>query len=120
MYECLLAKNFYGQSYIIIGENTNVYQNKILKYKQHFSIFQMLPDTTVAIVLIGVVICITILLKLYGFCTTVYNRCQARDNPGAEGRDTEAYGGGGIMGDLAYCIACKTCCRSKNGHGIVE
>ena len=80
----------------------------------------MLPDTTVAIVLIGVVICITILLKLYSFCTTVYYRCQERDNPGAEGRDTEAYGGGGIMGDLAYCIACKTCCRSKNGHGIVE
>ena len=84
----------------------------------------MLPDTTVAIVLIGVVIFITISLKLFSFCTTVYYRCQEPDNPGAEGRDTEVYAGGcGIMGDLAYCLACtvpcKACCRSQNGHGIV-
>ena len=85
----------------------------------------MLPDTIVAIVLIGIVIFITISLKLFSFCTVVYSRYRERDNPGAEGRDTEAYAAGcGLMGDLVYCSACivpcKTCCRSKNGHGIVD
>ena len=85
----------------------------------------MLPDTFVGIVCIGVVIGITILLKCSSFCAVVYSRYQERGNPGAEGRDSEAYAAGcGHLGDLVYCMACtvpcKTCCRSKNGHGIVE
>ena len=85
----------------------------------------MLPDTFVGIVCIGVVIGITILLKCSSFCAVVYSRYQERGNPGAEGRDSEAYAAGcGHLGDLVYCMACtvpcKTCCRSKNGHGIVD
>jgi hypothetical protein len=85
----------------------------------------MLPDNFVGIVCIGVVIGITILLKCSSFCAVVYSRYQERGNPGAEGRDSEAYAAGcGHLGDLVYCMACtvpcKTCCRSKNGHGIVD
>ena len=84
----------------------------------------MLPDTFIAIVCIGIVIAITILLKCFSFCNVVYSRYQARGNPGAEGRDTEAYAAGcGPLGNMVYCMACtvpcNTCCGSKNKHEIV-
>ena len=84
----------------------------------------MSPDTWVAIVCLGIVIVITILLKCFGFWAGCYNRCQARNNQGAEGRDTEQYAEGcGPIGDLAYCIACtlpcNTCFGSNNRHDIV-
>ena len=119
--DCLLAKKFLWTVYIII---TMFYQTKFFKNKNNISQFQMLQDTTIAIILIGIVICITISLKLSSFCITMYYRCQEPDNPGAERRDTEVYAGGcGTMGDLAYCLACtvpcKACYGSQNGHELV-
>ena len=100
--DCLMAKKVLWTVYIII---TMFYQTKFFKNKNNISQLQMLQDTAIAIILIGIVICITIAMKLSSFCITMYYRCQERDNPGAEGRDTEAYAAGcGIMGDLAYCI----------------